>query len=88
VPGVTDLETVEALAKEVTVPLNVMAGPGAPDVATLAGLGVARISLGSAVAQAAYAVMRNAAREVLGTGTYTALDGALGYGELNGLSRS
>ena len=88
VPGVVDPETVAALVKEVTVPLNVMAGPGAPDVATLAGLGVARISLGSAVAQAAYAVMRNAAREVLTAGTYTALDGALDYGELNGLSRS
>jgi 2-methylisocitrate lyase-like PEP mutase family enzyme len=88
VPGVVDPGTVEALVKEVTVPLNVMAGPGAPDVATLAGLGVARISLGSAVAQAAYAVMRNAAREVLTTGTYTVLDGALDYGELNGLCRS
>jgi 2-methylisocitrate lyase-like PEP mutase family enzyme len=50
--------------------------------------GLARISLGSAVAQAAYAVMRNAAREVLTTGTYTALDGALDCAELNGLSRS
>jgi hypothetical protein len=62
------------------------ARPGAPDVATLAGLGVARISLGSAVAQAAYAVVRQAAREELTTGTYTALAGALDYGELNGLS--
>jgi 2-methylisocitrate lyase-like PEP mutase family enzyme len=88
VPGVVDTETIEALVTEVTVPLNVMAGPGAPDVATLAGLGVARISLGSAVAQAAYAVMRRAAREVLTTGTYTALDGALDYGALNELSRN
>jgi 2-methylisocitrate lyase-like PEP mutase family enzyme len=86
VPGVTDPETVSALVQGVTVPLNVMAGPGAPDVATLAGLGVARISLGSAIAQAAYAVVRQAAREALTTGTYTALAGALDYGELNGLS--
>jgi len=86
VPGVTDPETVTALVQGVTVPLNVMAGPGAPDVATLAGLGVARVSLGSAVAQAAYAVVRQAAREALTTGTYTALAGALDYGELNGLS--
>jgi 2-methylisocitrate lyase-like PEP mutase family enzyme len=87
VPGVTDPRTVAVLVKEVTVPLNVLAGPGAPDVAALAGLGVARISLGSAIVQAAYAIMRNAAREVLTTGTYTALDGALDYAELNGLSR-
>ncbi|GLY77878.1 hypothetical protein Airi01_061450 [Actinoallomurus iriomotensis] len=86
VPGVTDVETVAALVEGTTLPLNVMAGPGAPDVATLAGLGVSRISLGSGIAQAAYAVVRRAARQVLSDGTYDELADALDYGELNGLS--
>lgn len=66
-------------------PLNVLAGPGAPTVAALAGLGVARISLGSSIAEAAYAVARRAARELLATGTYESLTGALDYGRLNTL---
>ncbi|GAA4504271.1 isocitrate lyase/phosphoenolpyruvate mutase family protein [Actinoallomurus oryzae] len=86
VPAVTDAGTVAALAEGTTLPLNVMAGPGAPDVATLAELGVSRISLGSSIAQAAYAVVRRAARQVLSSGTYDELTGALDYGELNALS--
>jgi 2-methylisocitrate lyase-like PEP mutase family enzyme len=87
VPGVTDPRTVSALVEGVSVPLNIMAGPGAPDVAALSALGVARISLGSSIAQAAYAVVRRAAREALTTGTYTTLAGGLDYPELNGLVR-
>ncbi|WP_018352695.1 isocitrate lyase/PEP mutase family protein [Longispora albida] len=85
VPGVVDTETITALAEAVTVPLNVLAGPGAPDVATLGKLGVARISLGSAVAEAAYAVAQRTAREMLGQGTYTSLGEALTFGEINDL---
>ncbi len=87
VPGVTDSGTVSALAAELTVPLNVLAGPGAPSVAEFGKLGVARVSLGSAVAEAAYAVARRSARELFATGTYGALTEAVGYGELNALLR-
>ncbi len=85
VPGVTDAPTIAALAKEIAVPLNVMAGPGAPTVAELAALGVARVSVGSAIAQAAYTATRLAARELLTTGTYAALDGTLGFAEIDNL---
>jgi 2-methylisocitrate lyase-like PEP mutase family enzyme len=85
VPGVTDPATISALAAGVAAPLNVMAGPGAPDIATLAAAGAARISVGSAIAQAAYALVRRSAVELLDTGTYTALADALEYGELNTL---
>jgi 2-methylisocitrate lyase-like PEP mutase family enzyme len=54
-------------------------------VAELAALGVARISAGSSIAQAAYAVVRNAAAELLGTGRYSTLTDAVDYGELNTL---
>jgi 2-methylisocitrate lyase-like PEP mutase family enzyme len=85
VPGVTDPATVSVLVEGVAGPLNILAGPGAPTVAALAGLGVARISLGSSIAEAAYAVARRAARELLTTGTYESLTGALDYGRLNAL---
>ncbi|MFF9243960.1 isocitrate lyase/phosphoenolpyruvate mutase family protein [Streptomyces sp. NPDC014776] len=85
VPGVVDPVAVKALAEGIDAPLNVMAGPGAPSVAELAALGVARVSIGSGIAQAAHAVVRRAARELLGEGTYGALAGGLDYGELNAL---
>ena len=86
VPGVVDPEVIRALVSG-PLPINVMAGPGAPTVAELAALGVARISVGSAVAQAAYGVAAAATRELLGSGTYGALENAIGYGELNDLLR-
>ncbi|MET8041577.1 isocitrate lyase/phosphoenolpyruvate mutase family protein [Micromonospora sp. NPDC005215] len=87
VPGVVDPVTIRALVQAVPAPLNVLAGPGAPSVGELAGLGVARVSLGSAVAEAAYTVARQAADEALGVGTYGALADALDYGTLNALMR-
>ncbi|MEU9147126.1 isocitrate lyase/phosphoenolpyruvate mutase family protein [Streptomyces sp. NPDC048349] len=85
VPGVTDPATVTELAKGIDAPLNILVGPGAPSVAELGALGVARVSLGSWVAEAAYAVVRRAAEELASTGTYAPLAGSLPYGELNSL---
>ncbi|MEV8631226.1 isocitrate lyase/phosphoenolpyruvate mutase family protein [Streptosporangium sp. NPDC051023] len=83
VPGVLDPATVSALAEAVKAPLNILAGPGAPTVAELAGLGVARVSVGSAIAEAAYTVVRRATQELFASGTYKTLEGALEYGRLN-----
>ncbi|MFH8926938.1 isocitrate lyase/phosphoenolpyruvate mutase family protein [Streptomyces pristinaespiralis] len=85
VPGVTDTATIAALAKDISVPLNVMAGPGAPKVVELGDLGVARVSLGSGVAQAAYAAARRAARELLDSGGYDSLADGIAFPELDGL---
>jgi 2-methylisocitrate lyase-like PEP mutase family enzyme len=86
VPGVADPDTISALVGAVgPAPLNVLVGPGSPAVAELAALGVARISAGSSIAQAAYAVVRNAAAELLGIGRYGPLTDAVDYGELNAL---
>jgi 2-methylisocitrate lyase-like PEP mutase family enzyme len=85
VPGAVDPGTVQLLVGAIDAPLNVMAGPGAPSVAELAALGVARVSVGSGIAQAAHALVRRAARELLDAGTYDALAGGLDYGELNAL---
>ncbi len=85
VPGVTDPATVSALVKGIDAPLNILAGPGAPSIAELAALGVARVSVGSKVAAAAYGAARRAAEELFGAGTYGGLSGALDYGALNAL---
>jgi 2-methylisocitrate lyase-like PEP mutase family enzyme len=85
VPGVTDPALVARLVAGVPVPLNIMAGSGAPSPAQLADLGVARVSVGSSIAHAAYGVVRDAARALLSTGAYPDLSRAPSYGELNDL---
>ncbi|WP_246607043.1 isocitrate lyase/PEP mutase family protein [Paractinoplanes toevensis] len=85
VPGAVDPAVVAALVERIPAPLNILVWPGAPTVTELAKLGVARVSLGSGVAEAAYAVMRRAVREALSSGTYTSIADAIAYGDLNGL---
>ncbi|MEV7725579.1 isocitrate lyase/phosphoenolpyruvate mutase family protein [Streptomyces sp. NPDC087917] len=85
VPGVLDPAVLTELAKGVDAPLNVLVGPSAPSVSELGALGVARVSLGAWVAEAAYALVRRATEELLADGTYGALAHSLPYGEVNGL---
>ncbi|HEU5334111.1 MAG TPA: isocitrate lyase/phosphoenolpyruvate mutase family protein [Actinocrinis sp.] len=85
VPGIADRETIAALVEAVDAPVNVLAGPGSPTIGELARLGVARVSLGSSVAQAAYGLARRAAHEAFTQGTYSALGDPVTYGELNTL---
>jgi 2-methylisocitrate lyase-like PEP mutase family enzyme len=85
VPGVTDPQTVSALVDGIDAPLNILTGPGAPTIPELATLGVARISLGSSIASAAYGLAHQAAREAFTTGTYETIKDPLGYQRLNEL---
>lgn len=87
VPGIDDPATVAELVKAIPAPLNVLLGPGSPAIAELAKAGVARVSLGSSVASAAYAVVQRAAAEALGAGTYESLSDGTSYGNLNALMR-
>jgi 2-methylisocitrate lyase-like PEP mutase family enzyme len=85
-PGVTDRPRIEALAKAVMGPLNVLVGAGTPPVADLEVLGVARLSVGSGAMRATMALTRRIAAELKGSGTYTALLGdQIPYGEANRL---
>lgn len=85
VPGVADPGVIAKLVASIPAPLNILAGPGAPSVPQLADLGVARVSLGSSVAEAAYAVARRAAEEALTLGTYASLASTLDYSTINAL---
>ncbi|WP_240772286.1 isocitrate lyase/phosphoenolpyruvate mutase family protein [Nocardia sp. CS682] len=85
VPGLLDLPTLTELVAASPLPINVMAGAGAPSVTELAAAGVRRVSVGSAVAQAAYTLAETAATELLEHGTYAALENALDFGTVQAL---
>jgi 2-methylisocitrate lyase-like PEP mutase family enzyme len=87
VPGLIDLDAIAELA-DGPLPVAVMAFAGAPSVAEFTAAGAVRISLGSAIAQAAYAVAARAAAELLQKGTYESVADALPYGELNELLKT
>jgi 2-methylisocitrate lyase-like PEP mutase family enzyme len=82
VPGLVDLPAVAELAAG-PLPVAVMVWAGAPPVAELASAGAARISLGPAIAQAAYAVAARAAAEMLTGGTYDATANGIPYDDMN-----
>lgn len=85
VPLVTDADTIRRLAAEVGAPLNVIGGPGVPNIGELRALGVARVSVGPGLARAVMAQIRNAAAELLGAGTYGALREQVTSAEANAL---
>lgn len=88
VPGATDLLTLTELVRSLSGPLNVLAGPGLPPVAELERIGIARLSVGSAIMRATLAVARDVADELLQKGSYnTFLDHNIPYNEVNELMK-
>ena len=85
VPGLIDRDSIAALVKEIDAPLNIMAMPGAPSVAELGALGVARVSVGPLITQAAFASIRRSTQELLGQGTYGKPEDLLRFDELGAL---
>ncbi|WP_069466232.1 isocitrate lyase/PEP mutase family protein [Actinacidiphila rubida] len=85
VPGLLDLEVLRELCAASPLPVNAMAGAGGPTVAELAAAGVRRVSVGTALAQAAYTAAHRAAAEILGEGTFASLAGALDFGTVDSL---
>ncbi|WP_405165426.1 isocitrate lyase/phosphoenolpyruvate mutase family protein [Nocardia sp. NBC_01499] len=85
VPGLLDLPTLTDLVGKSPLPINVMTGPGAPSVAELAAAGARRVSVGSAIAQAAYKLAETATTELLEHGTYTTLENSLDFGAVQSL---
>jgi 2-methylisocitrate lyase-like PEP mutase family enzyme len=69
-PGVTDADEIRELVASVDRPVSVLVLPGCPPIAELAEMGVARVSVGSAFAFAAFGAVVEAARELREEGTY------------------
>jgi 2-methylisocitrate lyase-like PEP mutase family enzyme len=82
-PGLKDAETIGRLVNAVQCPLNILAVAGTPSVPELEKLGVARVSLGSGPMRATLGLLRRMADELKATGTYSALEGAVPYAEVN-----
>lgn len=85
VPGVIDISTIAELVKAIEGPLNIMAMPGAPSAKQLGEIGLARLSVGSWIAQAALAAAHRAACELVEQGTYNSLEKSLPFAELNAM---
>jgi 2-methylisocitrate lyase-like PEP mutase family enzyme len=74
VPALTDQDEIARMVPAVKVPLNLLAWDGLPDAATLAKLGVRRLSAGGWLARTAYNRAYNDARAFLadcGVGIFT-----------------
>lgn len=86
-PGLTKLDDIKAVVSSVDRPVNVLlALKGVPlTLADLADAGVKRISVGSALARAAYSAFLNAAREMKEHGTFRFADEPITYASLNGM---
>jgi 2-methylisocitrate lyase-like PEP mutase family enzyme len=84
-PGLKDAETIGRLAKVVECPLNILAGPGTPSIPELQKLGVARVSVGSGPMRATLGLLRRLAEELKASGTYSAMEEAVPYADVNKL---
>ena len=72
-PGITSADDIATLVRSVDRPVNVLMGiPGAAlNLAALSGIGVRRVSVGSALARTALSAFLRAAREMREHGTFT-----------------
>jgi 2-methylisocitrate lyase-like PEP mutase family enzyme len=89
-PGPRERDAIGAIVRAVAPkPVNVLMSSNAGlSVSDLAGLGVRRISVGSALARAAWTGFIRAARTMAEDGSFAGLDGATSFGELDSFFRS
>jgi 2-methylisocitrate lyase-like PEP mutase family enzyme len=84
-PGLPTRADIAAVVRAVAPrPVNVLIGAEGASVAELADLGVRRISVGGALARAAWGGFLEAAREIAERGTFTRLATAVPFAEING----
>jgi 2-methylisocitrate lyase-like PEP mutase family enzyme len=68
-PGMADLSEIAALVSAVDLPVNVLLVPRGPAVSELAGVGVARISVGGSFQNVALGALARAGRQLLDEGS-------------------
>ena len=84
-PGIKDPGLIARFVRDLKSPINILAGPGVPPVPELQRLGVARVSLGSKPMLAGLGLLRRLTAELRDSGTYTALEGAVTYADMQKL---
>ena len=83
-PGIRSRSEIAAIVEAVAPkPVNVLVGSDFTTVAELAALGVRRISVGGALARAAWAGFLAAAREIAEQGAFSRLAGAVPFIDIN-----
>ena len=83
-PGLRSHQDIAAVVRAVAPkPVNVLVGADFATVADLAALGVRRISVGGALARAAWTGFLSAATEIAQHGTFTRLAAAVPFADLN-----
>ncbi len=86
VPGICKVDEIRAVVAGAGLPVNVMDWPGLPSADELHKLGVARLSAGSGIPQALWAVAADMAKGFLATGNAGPLIAqAMPYGDLQAL---
>lgn len=84
-PGIRTAVEIRAVVEAVAPkPVNVLVGGDFMTVAELAALGVRRVSIGGALARAAWTGFIAAATEIAEHGSFGGLTGAIPFGELDG----
>ena len=84
-PGLRSTDDIAAVVSAVAPkPVNVLVGGPFATVEQLAALGVRRISVGGALARAAWTGFLDAAQEIAEQGTFSALGRAVSFADLNG----
>jgi 2-methylisocitrate lyase-like PEP mutase family enzyme len=71
--GLRNSDDIQRFMRESPGPLNVLAGPGIPPIQELQRYGVARVSLGAGPYRAALGLLKKAAAELRGSGTYASI---------------
>ena len=85
-PGVKTREQVGEVVKALAPkPVNILMGAPGLSVAELADLGVRRISIGGALARAAWGAFLRAAHEIAEQGTFDELGKAIPFADINGV---
>lgn len=84
-PGLTRLDDIAEVVRSVDRPVSVLAGAPGLTAASLAAVGVARISVGSGLARAALGAMLAAATEIRNHGTFERCTAAPRHADINAM---
>jgi 2-methylisocitrate lyase-like PEP mutase family enzyme len=85
-PGLKEPSAIAEITAAIDSPLNILAGPGLPDLTQMKVLGVKRISVGSGPMRACLGLVTKIAQELQNSGTYQAItENQYPYSEANRL---
>lgn len=86
IPGMTDIEEIKTIRKEISVPINLLVNPNLPPLTDLSAIGIERVSCGSAPFRATVTLLKSIADEMYTDGTFNQISkNILSYDEVAGM---